>query len=178
MERADDRETAFRAARAILDGFPESPDKDQAQRLVTDRVGMTVQFRTGAVPTARAAATSRVLDAGIRLEQDALAGALAHEGLRPLLAELTPEHFYHPVLREVRAHLVDGTPLDDTGIGVLAELDARAEAEGIDEGTGTELLLRMRERELRRQLQHAEPARTRELQDALRKVLEKVGSLA
>jgi DNA primase len=178
LDRADDRDAQFRAARRILDGAAESPAKDAAQRLVADRIGMTVQFRTGAVPTARAAATARVLDAGTRLEQNALAGALAHPSLRPLLAELTPDHFYEPASRRLREHLVDGAPLDASDTAFLAELDARAEAEGIDVGTGTELLLRLRERELRRQLRQAAPARTRELQDALQRVLERVASLA
>jgi DNA primase len=178
LDRAEDRDAQFRAARRILDGAAESPAKDAAQRLVADRIGMTLQFRTGAVPTARAAATARVLDAGTRLEQNALAGVLAHPSLRPLLAELTPEHFYEPASRRLREHLVDGAPLDASDTAFLAELDARAEAEGIDVGTGTELLLRLRERELRRQLRQAAPARTRELQDALQRVLERVASLA
>ena len=44
MDGADDREAGFRRAKAILDGFPEGPDKLAAQRLVTDRLGTTVQF--------------------------------------------------------------------------------------------------------------------------------------
>ena len=82
---------------------------------------------------------------------------LAHPGLKPLLAELTPEHFYDPVHRALRAHIVDGGALDADAVGLLAELDARAVAEGIDESTGTELLLRLREREMRRELQHSDP---------------------
>ena len=53
--------------------------------------------------------------------------------LRPVLAELTPDHFYDPLHRALRDHLVDGAPLDEAGIGLLAELDAYAEAEGIGE---------------------------------------------
>ena len=64
MDRAENREAAFRKAKAILDGYPEGPDKLAAQRLVTDRVGTTVQFRTGAIPSARAAAAPRIVDAG------------------------------------------------------------------------------------------------------------------
>jgi DNA primase len=58
MDRADDREAGFRKAKEILDGFPEGPDKLAAARLVTDRIGTTVQFRTGAIPSARAAASA------------------------------------------------------------------------------------------------------------------------
>jgi DNA primase len=179
LEHADDRETGFRKAKEILDGFPEGPDKLAAQRLVTDRTGTTVQFRTGAIPSARAAANApRVVDAGTRLERNALAGALAHEDLRPLLSQLTPEHFYDPLHRSIREHILDGAPLEPEGIALLAELDARAEAEGIDAATGEELLWRLRERELRRELQGADVVRTRELQELLAKLFERVSALS
>jgi DNA primase len=179
MDRADDREASFRRAKEILDGFPEGPDKLAAQRLVTDRVGTTVHFRTGAIPSARAAANApRIMDAGARLERHALAGALAHEHLRPLLAEITPEHFYDPLHREIRTHLVDGSPLDGSAVALLAELDALADAEGIDVPTGEELIWRLRERELRRELQHAGAERAKELQDALQTLLERVSALS
>jgi DNA primase len=174
LERADDREAGFRKAKGILDGYPEGPDKLTAQRLVTDYVGTMVHFRTGAVPTARALASSqRALDAGARLEQNALAGVIAHAALRPYFAEMGPEHFYEPDHRAIRSHLVDGTPLDSEGLRLLAELDARAEAEGIDEATAKELLARLRERELRRQLRTAEPAQAKELQEMLTRLLER-----
>jgi DNA primase len=179
LDRAEDREAGFRRVKDILDGFPEGPDKLAAQRLVTDRIGTTVQFRTGAIPSARAAAQApRVIDAGTRLERNALAGALAHDELRPLLAELTPEHFYDPLHRAIRAHILDSTPLDGDAVALLAELDARAEAEGIDSATGEELLWRLRERELRRELQTADLARTKELQEMLQRLHERVAALS
>ena len=179
LDRADDREAGFRAAKEILDGYPEGPDKHAAQRLVTDRIGTTVQFRTGAIPSARAAASApRVIDAGTRLERNALAGALAHAELRPLLAELTAAHFYDPLHREIRAHILDDTALDPDALAVLAELDARAEAEGIDPATGEELLWRLRERELRRELQTADLPRTKELQELLQRLHERVAALS
>jgi hypothetical protein len=179
LDRADDRESGFRRAKDILDGYPEGPDKLAAARLVTDRIGTTVQFRTGAIPSARAAAGApRVVDAGARLERHALAGALAHERLRPLLEELTPEHFYDPLHREVREHIVTGAPLGGEALALLAELDARAETEGIDAATGEELLWRLRERELRRELQTAAPGRSKELQESLQRLLERVQALS
>src|SRR5581483_9812602 len=45
LERADDREAGLRRAKSILDGYPEGPDKDAAQRLVSDLVGTTVAFK-------------------------------------------------------------------------------------------------------------------------------------
>jgi hypothetical protein len=140
---------------------------------------MTVQLRAGSA-SARAAAPAsrRMLDASAKLEQNALAGVLAHERLRPLLAELTEDHFYDPVHRLLRAHIVSGAPLDADGVGLLAELDARAVAEGIDDATGEELIWRLRERELRRELQHSDPLRTKELQEALQRLLERVATLS
>ncbi|MBV8064488.1 MAG: DNA primase [Actinobacteria bacterium] len=166
IRRAADPAAAHRTVKALLDALPESPDRQAAWALATDRLG-TMTLRA-AVPAARAAATSpRVLDAAERHERDALAGVVAHPNLRPLLAELTPDHFHVAEHRALRAHLVDGAPLDAAGVALLAELDARAEREGIDEGTGKELLLRLRERRLRSELLHADLERTKELQDAL-----------
>ncbi len=179
IDRAENREAAFRTVKALLDATPDSPERQDAWRHANDKLGMTVQLRgAGSAARATAPVSQRVLDAGARLERDALAGVLAHPVLRPLLAELTPTHFYDPQHRLLRAHIVDGTPLDAEGIGLLAELDARAEAEGIDEGTGTELLLRLRERELRRQLQQADLGRTKELQETLSRLLERVANLS
>jgi hypothetical protein len=98
--------------------------------------------------------------------------------LKPLLAELTEEHFYDPVHRRLRAHIVVGEPLDDGAVGLLAELDARAVTEGIDDATGEELIWRLRERQLRRELQHADPSRTKELQETLQRLLEHVAALS
>ncbi len=55
-------------------------------------------------------------------------------------------------------------------MALLAELDARAGAEGIDEGTAEQLLLRLRERQLRRELAVADEERLPDLRQALAKV--------
>jgi len=166
IKRAADAAAAHRTVKELLDALPESPDRQAAWALATDKLG-TMTLRA-AVPAARAAAASpRVLGAADRHERDALAGVLAHPGLRQLLAELTPEHFHDARHRALRAHLVHGAALDEAGVALLAELDARAEAAGIDEETGRELLLRLRERQLRSELQHAGLEKTKELQEAL-----------
>jgi DNA primase len=181
IERADDRESGFRTVKTLLDDAPESPERQDAWRYANDKLGMTVQLSRGGGSTVRAAAppSQRVLDASAKLERNALAGALRHDELRPVLAELTPDHFYDPLNRQLRAHIAEGAPLADAdSVALLAELDARAEAEGIDKSTGEELLWRLRERELRREIQHADPARTKELQEALTRLLERVGLLS
>jgi hypothetical protein len=63
-------------------------------------------------------------------------------------------------------------------VPLLAELDARAATEGIDEETAKELLLRLRERQVRRELETAEPARTKELQEQLEKIRATAANLA
>ena len=178
LERGEDREVAFRTVKALLDEAPDSPERHDAWRFANDKLGMTVQLRASGSARASAPASQRALDASTKLERNALAGVLAHPHLKPVLAELTPEHFYEPVHRALRAHIVDDAPLDPDAVGLFAELDARAVAEGIDENTGTELLLRLREREMRRELQHSDPTRTKELQEALQRLLERVAALS
>jgi hypothetical protein len=95
---------------------------------------------------------------------------VAHRGLRPILAELGPEHFDSELHRRLRAHLVEDAPADPDLVALVAELDARAADEGIDEETAEQLLLRLRERRLRRELAEADPTRALELQAALQRI--------
>ena len=105
-----------------------------------------------------------------------LAACLAHTSLVRGLAELTPEHFDSEVNRSFRAALVSGR--DDPELTALkAELDARAAREALDERTGAELLLRLRERNLKRDLSGADLARTTELQAHLSKVRQALAEL-
>jgi chromosomal replication initiation ATPase DnaA len=103
-----------------------------------------------------------------------------HPELKPLLAALTPEHFDVELHRRVREHLLDPAESEDRDlVGMLAELDARAADGEIDEDTAKELLLRLRERGLRRELARSEDLeRTKELQAALARIREAVGGLA
>jgi DNA primase len=175
VERAPDRQEAFVRAREVLARFEDSPERQEALRYVADRLDLPKETQAGLAPRAAAAATGRVsprlLDAGQRLERHALAGVVAHRSLVPVLAELGPEHFDSDDHRRMRDTLVHGGPIDP-------ELDARAAAEGIDERTAEELLLRLRERRIRRELVDADPSRTLELQAALRKIRAAVEQLA
>jgi len=85
-------------------------------------------------------------------------------------AGLGPEHFDSPLHRELRELLLDEGEDRERAAPLLAELDARAVADGIDERTARELLLRLRERHLRRELAAAEGERLLDLQQALAKV--------
>jgi len=177
LDRARDKQHAYLRVQDVLNGIPESPERHDAWRLANDRLGLTVQLRAAGSAATGAAASPRLIDAGDRLEREALAGCVAHPELVRLLAEMSPDHFDSDENRRLRQHLVDETEPDSDLMPLLAELDARAEAEAIDEATGTELLLRLRERHLRREIANADPKRTKELQEALEKVRAAVGEL-
>ena len=72
--------------------------------------------------------SARLLDAGQRLERDALAGVATHPELRHLLVELTPDHFDSDLHRRAREHLLGPGDTDRELLQLLAELDARADA--------------------------------------------------
>lgn len=180
LDRAADRQEAFVRVGEILSAVDDSPERQDALRLVADRLDLPPETQAGLVPRGGAMAatgtvSAKVLEAGERLERDVLAGCMAHPQLLPLLAELVPEHFDSELNRALQAHIVD--PGDPPGeiVGLLAELDARAAQAEIDEQTATELLLRLRERHLRRQLA-VDPERA-DLVEALERVREAVGSL-
>src|SRR5438128_1897880 len=174
VERAPDRQEAFVRAREVLGRFEESPERQEALRFVADRLDLPKETQAGLAPRAGAAATGKVsprlLDAGERLERNALAGVTAHRTLVTVLAELGAEHFDSDLHRRLRALLVGEAKEDPELLGLLAELDARAAADGIDARAAEELLLRLRERRIRRELADADPARTLKLQAALAKI--------
>ena len=175
IDREPDRAIAYRKVKEILEAAPDSNERQDAWKLATDRLRASIQLRHGTpqMTAIRAQEHTRLLDAGQRLERNALAGVVSHPSLTAVLADLGPEHFYDPLHRAIRAHLVEGVPLDSNGVALLAELDAWSVAEGIDEPTATELLIRLRERELRRQLRDADPVQTKELQEMLTRLLER-----
>jgi DNA primase len=176
VERARDRQEAFVRAREILDRVEESPERQEALRLLADRLDLPRETQAGLAPrrargNAAPAVSAKLLEKGERLERDALAGVAAHPQLRDLLAELTGDHFDVDLHRRAREHLLEPGDADRELLHLLAELDARADAEGIDERTTQELLLRLRERKLRREIQQTEDLeRTKELQEALERL--------
>ena len=182
IERAADRQEGFVRVREVLARFEDSPERQDAIRYAADKLDLPKETQAGLAPRIGASATGRVsprlLDAGERLERSALAGVAAHRLLVPVLAELGPEHFDSEQHAALRDQLVAGTEPEGDVAGLVAELDARAAAEGIDERTAEELLLRLRERRIRRELNEADPARTLELQSALARILAAVEELA
>jgi DNA primase len=183
IERAPDRQEGFVRVREVLSRFREdSPERQDAVRLAADRLDLPKETQAGLAPGRGGreigAISPRLLEKGTRLERDALAGVAAHPELRDLLAELDPEHFDAELHRRAREHLLEPGEVDEELVPLLAELDARAAAEGIDEETAKELLLRLRERQLRRELPGADPDRTKELQGQLEKIRATAANLA
>ena len=176
----EDRQHAYLRIQEFLNGLPESPERQEAWRLANDRLGLTVQLRAGVSSTAVSTGpvSAKLLDAGMRWERDALAACVAHPELTGILAELGPEHFDDPLHRRLRDHLVQPGEVDPELLRLLAELDARAEAEGIDVETGKQLLLRLRERRLERELDEADLEDVKELQAALARVRDAVREFA
>jgi DNA primase len=173
IDRAGDKQEAFVRAREWLNRFEDSPERQEAWRYANDKLGMTVQLQARASATMPAAVSPRVLEAGDRLERDVLAASFAFPELRPALEKLSPEHFDSEEHRALREVLLRGE-----GGAAVAELDAVAASEAIDETTARELLLRLRERHLRRQLASADLSETAELQQKLLEIREAVAELA
>ena len=172
LARARDRQHAYLQVQEVLNGIPESPERHDAWRLANDRLGLTVELRAVAGGTASAgrALSPRIVDAGEKLERNALAGVRAHTALLRVLAELGPEHFDSEQHRRIREILVTEETPEPELVPVLAELDAVAERDGIDEETAKQLLLRLRERHLRREFEGADDAQLSELQHKLAEI--------
>ncbi len=181
--RARDRESAFAAIRAFLSSLPESPEHLEAIRGAADLLDLPPETQAGLAPargSSRAAGvvSPRLLDAGTRLERSALAGVAAHPVLKPVLGELGPEHFDAESHRRARAFLLGEEPADGELTPLLAELYALADEEGITVETAEQLLLRLRERRLQRELAEADEERLVDLQQALLKVRTRIRSFA
>jgi len=173
LDRAVDRQEAFVRARAVLAQAEDSPERQSALRLVADRLDLPRDTQAGLAPARgrRAASPSpRLLGMGRRLELDALAGVAAHGRLRRVLGELAPEHFDDELHRRAREYLLAPGEAEPELVELLAELDARAASEGIDEATAEQLLLRLHERRLKRELEGAQDERRGDLQQALARV--------
>ena len=181
IERAADRHDAFTRVREILARFEDSTERQDAVRFVADKLDLPRETQAGLAPRAARSTgwlSPRVLEAGERLERDALAGCVAHPELLTVLRELAPDHLDSDLHRRLRGYLLERGTAEPDLLQALAELDARAGAQGIDEDTGKQLLLRLRERKLERELASADLERTTELQHALARVREAVREFA
>ena len=182
IERAPDRQEAFVRVRELLGRFEDSPERQRALRYLADKLDLPKEVQSGLAPRAGqrgSAVSAQLLEAGDRRERDALAGVVAHPDLKEMLSELTPEHFDDELHRRVREYLLEepATP-DEEVVGLVAELDARASAAAIDKHTAEQLLLRLRERRLQRELAKADGSHLPELQRQLARVREAIREFA
>jgi hypothetical protein len=185
LERTPDRQEAFVRAREVLAGVEESPERQDALRLLADRLDLPRETlaslgatTTGAGRSLTADLSPKMLEKGERLERNALAACVLIPALVKLLAEVTPEHFDSELHRRFRAQLVDGGEDDDQLIALRAELDARGAREGLDERTGRQLLLRLRERYLLRETAVAAPELRQDLGSAIQEVRRAIEALS
>ena len=173
--RARDKQSSWTAVRGFLSSIPDSPERQDALRLAADLLDLPPELQAGLAPARGSARTAgvvspRLLDAGQKLERSALAGVAAHADLIPLLAEVGPEHFDDALHRRARAHLLGEDVADTELTPLLAELYALAEEQSLSEETGKQLLLRLHERRLQRELADADDDHLVDLQQALSRV--------
>jgi DNA primase len=181
--RASDREGAFTTIRSFLTSLPDSPERLDAIRLAADLLDLPPDTQARLVPSRGSASTAdivspRLLDAGTRLERSALAGVAAHESLLPELELLGPEHFDDELHRRARAYLLGQEEADDELTALLAELYALRDEDEITLETASQLLLRLRERAVERELAGADAERLVELQQRLSALREEIRAFA
>jgi DNA primase len=174
-ERAADKSAASAAIQAFLNSLPDSPEHLDARRLAADLLDLPPETQAAFAPVrARSSASSvispRLLGAGDRLERSALAGVAAHPKLNRYLEELGPEHFDSEQHKRARAHLLGQEAADGELTTLLAEIYALSETDEITEETAEQMLLRLRERRLQRQLSDAQSDHFLELQQRLAEV--------
>jgi DNA primase len=177
--RASDRESAFAAIRAFLTSLPDSPEHIEAIRVAADLLDLPPETQAGLAPARGSARTAgvvspRLLEAGQRLERSALAGVAAHESLLSELRSLGPENFDDELHRRARAYLLGEEAADGELTALLAELYALPDEEEITPETASQLLLRLRERRLERELAQADGERLVELQQELAKLRDEI----
>jgi DNA primase len=181
--RASDRESAWMAIRTFLNGLPDSTEHLEARRVAADLLDLPPETQALLAPAGRSAATSgvsspRLLEAGPRLERHALAGVAANETLLRELELVGPDHFDDELHRRARARLL-GEVQDDIELTALfAELYATADEEQIDFESTEQLLLKLRERKLEREMAEADGENLIELQQALAKLRDEIRAFA
>jgi DNA primase len=179
-ERDSDRQRYFRRVDAILNSAPDSPDREEARRFASDKLGIAVPIRARRDQRDRSEPV-KALDGEQRRERQALAGVVAHpDATRDLLAAIPSESFDVELHQRVRAYLLDpARDADRELVTILAELDALAADESIDEHTAKELLLRLSERGIKRELARSDDLeRTAKLQADHRRIKEAIDSLS
>ena len=140
IERSADRQEGFVRAREVLAKAEDSPERQEALRLLADRLDLPRETLAGLAPARGGAAVADRRGAssprGGRSARARRARRVRRASRsRAGLAELSADHFDSELNRRFRDVLVTGR--DDPELTALrAELDARAAQEAIDERTG------------------------------------------
>jgi DNA primase len=174
IDRAPSREAAFQRVRDIVGSFDLNTEWLEAMEYAADRLDLPSELQAALAPRGSRATgqiSRKALDHRLLLERRVLAGCLAHPALRPLLGELSPDHFQDGEHQALRAAIASGGPIGEQLLPLAAELDALAASEGIDEVTARELVLRLHEQRLRARLAaEGDLGRVKELQHELARI--------
>jgi DNA primase len=181
-EGATSLEDALRRIQPVIAGFEEGSGAWlEAVRFAADELQLSPEVIKG-LPGRRIRGESpvspRIVGAEAGRERSALAAAAAHDGIAALLAELSADHFDDEKHRRMREVVIGEREPDDELTAFRAELDALAARDGITPEAGKELVLRLRERKIKRELKTAPLERAKELQETLVRIREAVGGLA
>jgi DNA primase len=182
VRQATTRDEALTRVREVIRGFREKSGDwldavEEAADLLDLRPEVIESFR-GHLPEKAGEQVRSVRDPGERLERDVLAACYVYPSLLGALEKLPAEHFDSEDNRRLREALLTEGEVDPDLTPKIAELDAVAATEAIDETTAKELILRLRERHLRRQLSSAGLEETAELQQKLLEIRDAVEQLA
>jgi DNA primase len=176
-----DRQQAFEAIRTFLAPIPESPERQEAQSLAADLLGLTKETAAGLAPRLSRAvgvASPRLLDADWRLERDALAGVAAYPELVEALREFGPGKFHDPTHQLIARALAGESVGGDELAAVRPEFDARVDSDGITELVARQLLLRLKEKDVRREFAAADAKERTVLYERLQRILETLEDLS
>jgi DNA primase len=177
--RGRDLQEAFASIQTFLEHIDDSPERQDAERLAADLLGLTRETAAGLAPRRRFGGSShtvspRLVDARWRLEHDALAGVVEFPELAEWLESLGPAAFADETHRDLCADLVAGR---EPSAELRAELSARVDVEGITLEVAKQLLLRLRERRLQDELRAAPAEQRKALAERLFEVREQIERL-
>ena len=180
--KAPDRKAAFTAIESFLRSQLDSPEHLEARRLATDLLDLPPETQAALAPRSRssAAGSSRI---GFSMSANGSSAAPwpASRVTSLCCADLEllgPEHFDNELHRRARAYLLGQETADAELTALLAELYALEDEEEITLETAGQLLLRLRERRLERELANADDEHFVELQHALARLRDEIRAFA
>ena len=171
-ERARDPQQGFATIQAFLGAMDDSPERQDAEKLAADLLGLTRETAAGLAPRRRLGMRSetispKLIDARWRLERNALAGVFEFPQLIEWLTNLGSAKFVDEEHRRLAEQLIAGTFATDADVELRADLAGRVETEAISLEVAKQLILRVRERSLQDEVRVAPPEHRKALAEAL-----------